>query len=179
MAISDYERFVDNDPSLTCLTVRQLDPNFGDDLARNTTVTRMSFLSKVGFEFLADGLKRNTTLQHLTIAYYVTTNNVQCLASALAVNTGLIHLEMQGCSMGPAEIKYIAEMLEVNTTLRHLNLTENVMGDAGAESIAKALTVNTTLTTLLLRDNDLTSVGAQSITLRANPALTRLDVSSS
>ncbi|XP_077494374.1 uncharacterized protein LOC144105032 isoform X1 [Amblyomma americanum] len=110
--------------------------------------------------FLAEGLKRNGSLQKLEIYYSLVTQfGIVRLAEVLKTNTTLKCLSLDLLNLRQPEIESIATLLELNTCLVEVVLSGNLIDDTAAIWLARALRLNKTLKKLDLENNDLTSQG--------------------
>lgn len=102
------------------------------------------------------------------------------LGPALALNTTLLHLDVNGNRIGDTAAVAIAEQgLAHNRSLVYLNLADNEVGSAGALALFNCLTAsNRTLHTLVLRNNNVMndSIRAAYAAWCANPVLERIDL---
>lgn len=102
------------------------------------------------------------------------------LGPALALNTTLLHLDMNGNRISDIAAKAIAEQgLPHNRSLLYLNLADNDIGSAGALALFNCLTAsNRTLHTLVLRNNNIMNDCIRSAYAAwcENPILQRVDL---
>lgn len=102
------------------------------------------------------------------------------LGPALALNTTLVHLDLNGNRIGDMAAVAIAQQgLAHNRTLVYLNLADNDIGSAGALALFNCLTTsNRALQTLVLRNNNVMndSIRAAYAAWCTNPVLERIDL---
>jgi len=100
------------------------------------------------------------------------------LITAIANNTTLKFLQLEGNDIGLDEIKHLADVLKTNNTLEELNLSKNNISDEGAKYIADMLAVNKTLQVISLYDNNIGPRGAKHLAnaLKGNNTLNELQL---
>ena len=131
-------------------------PSFVGMFQRNKSLERVSLssVSKIGMQFIAEGLQQNSMLKTLAIT---------------------------GSSMTSNEAKALSVMLTVNETLTSMDLSENQIGDDGAVHLAEALRKNKSLQELVVLSCNITDTGLASLVdaLRVNNSLIELDLGES
>ena len=158
-----------------------------DALAQNTGLGRLSLEGTMtGFEAyeavgkIAKGLSQNKTLQVLDLSKNtICSLGASYLADALAQNTGLGRLSLEGTMTGYETyeaVGKIAKAMSKNKTLQSLDLNNNELEDLGASYLAHALSQNTALLSLDLGDNQIGDDGARDLekALRQNTTLLRM-----
>eukprot|EP00906_Rhabdomonas_costata_P000718 RCo000943 len=120
-------------------------------------------ITEVGARFLADMLLVNTTLRHLNLHNNVVGGGAQWLAGALQVNATLRSLVLSNNDIddqggGTA----LAEMLAVNSGLVELDLQCNRLRHSGA-GFARALLSNTVIQQLFVEGNSLSDMHMRDI----------------
>ena len=115
-----------------------------------------SSISARGVTFLADALKKNTTLTTLILSK---TNVKQkacvALSSMLAVNKTLTTLDVSCNNIGDRGVKALLEFIrKSNHSLTTLSIANNIITSAGANVLAETLCDNTTLTSIDISNNN-------------------------
>eukprot|EP00435_Cladocopium_sp_Y103_P051607 s276_g16.t1 len=85
------------------------------------------------------------------------------VAEAMATNSVIDRLNLNGNNIGDAGAQALAESLKINLSLKELDLRDNNIGAAGAQALAEALKINATLRYLYLQDNNIGVAGAQAL----------------
>lgn len=80
---------------------------------------------------------------------------VGILSNALATNSSVTTVILQGCSLTAAAGVSIAQMLRINQCITDMDLSYNQLVDIGSTAIAASLTHNTALTSLNLAFNSI------------------------
>jgi Ran GTPase-activating protein (RanGAP) involved in mRNA processing and transport len=98
------------------------------------------------FDKFADALKVNKTLKKLNLSYLrISENDVKLIGDALGKNKGLEEINLRKMYIKDHDIKYIIEPLKKNTTLKVLNLSKNDILDECVINVMDLLKVNKTL----------------------------------
>jgi hypothetical protein len=105
--------------------------------------------------------------------------NIERLSIALGQTTGLVSLELSGCSLGDNELTILSKGLGANLSIKTLDLSFNYFDDAGIQAFVDNWRFNSPLEQLMLNNNDIGSVGAIQLLHGAanHPALRCLDLS--
>ncbi|KAJ7382668.1 inflammatory response [Desmophyllum pertusum] len=135
-----------------------------------------------GASFIADGLRRNSTLRSLSLANCeISPVGLADIFQALSGNRYLKHLCVKGNHYDPSNCDSLAEMLVCNNTLTDLDL-----GSCDLRGLSKkvihALCINNTLTSLKLARNGLGNADMSALSqVFSHPSqlskLTKLDLS--
>ena len=139
-------------------------------------------IGDVGAEALARMLEHNTTLKVLDLSgnSSITARGVTFLANALKKNTTLTTLILSMTNVKQKACVALSSMLAVNKTLTTLDVSCNNIGDRGVKSLFEFIrNSNHSLTTLSIANNIITSAGANVLaeTVRDNTTLTSIDIS--
>ncbi|KOO29439.1 protein nlrc3 [Chrysochromulina tobinii] len=155
-------------------------------------------LGDEGVEALSVAIEQSMSLSKLDLSNSVSSTifgpkGATALAKALAINSSLTQIELQGNYLGGKGAKAVADALRVNSSLRK-GMPTGTYNAEGITAVADALRVNSSLTSLDLSNNALCGVQltfgsdtgtytAEGITaiadaLRVNGGLTALDLSS-
>jgi len=115
-----------------------------------------SSISARGITFLANALKKNTTLTTLILSM---TNVKQkacvALSSMLAVNKTLTTLDVSSNNIGDRGVKALLEFIrKSNHSLTTLSIANNIITSAGANVLAETVRDNTTLTSIDISNNN-------------------------
>jgi len=115
-----------------------------------------SSISARGVTFLANALKKNTTLTTLILSK---TNVKQkacvALSSMLAVNKTLTTLDVSCNNIGDRGVKALLEFIrKSNHSLTTLSIANNIITSAGANVLAETVRDNTTLTSIDISYNN-------------------------
>ena len=159
---------------------------FGDEgfrdlceaLKSNATIRELdvsqSGIGAVGCGWLGRVLAERNTLRKLTLNHNdIHTEGGRAIGKGLASNTGLLVLNVQGCSLGEG-CGYIGQALEKNAMLLSLDLRENSLSRKGLKKLCTALKVNQTLAYLFLDKVGEEVVSQLSKALSVNQSLTRV-----
>ena len=135
-----------------------------------------------GAEALARMLEHNTTLKVLDLSgnSSITARGVTFLANALKKNTTLTTLILSMTNVKQKACVALSSMLAVNETLTTLDVSCNNIGDRGVKALLEFIRKsNHSLTTLSIANNIITSAGANVLaeTVRDNTTLTSIDIS--
>ena len=135
-----------------------------------------------GAEALARMLEHNTTLKVLDLNgnSSITARGVTFLANALKKNTTLTTLILSMTNVKQKACVALSSMLAVNETLTTLDVSCNNIGDRGVKALLEFIRKsNHSLTTLSIANNRITSAGANVLaeTVRDNTTLTSIDIS--
>lgn len=126
--------------------------SIADGLALNSTVVKISLghclVFSRGSRVLFEALERNTTLQELKL--HCTDDGAEALGHALASNTSLRRLCVDGRAVRDLGSRSIGLALLTNTTLQQLEMRSNTWGEAGGDALGHALACNTSLKSLKL-----------------------------
>jgi len=135
-----------------------------------------------GAEALARMLEHNTTLKVLDLSgnSSITARGVTFLANALKKNTTLTTLILSMTNVKQKACSALSSMLGVNKTLTTLDVSCNNIGDRGVKALLEFIRKsNHSLTTLSIANNRITPKGANVLaeTVRDNTTLTSIDIS--
>jgi Ran GTPase-activating protein (RanGAP) involved in mRNA processing and transport len=135
-----------------------------------------------GAEALVLMLEHNTTLKVLDLSgnSSITARGVTFLANALKKNTTLTTLILSMTNVKQKACVALSSMLAVNETLTTLDVSCNNIGDRGVKALLEFIRKsNHSLTTLSIANNRITSAGANVLaeTVRDNTTLTSIDIS--
>src|SRR3989338_6011201 len=103
-------------------------------------------------------------------------SGVESLVEELKKNRAIKELRLEYNVITDAGAKILAEFIKTNNTIIKLNLSHNSISEVGARDLLHALKYNHTLTNLNLSHNSI-STQAQAEVLKANTAITTLDIS--
>ena len=139
-------------------------------------------IGDVGAEALARMLEHNTTLKVLDLNgnSSITARGVTFLANALKKNTTLTTLILSMTNVKQKACSALSSMLGVNKTLTTLDVSCNNIGDRGVKALLEFIRKsNHSLTTLSIANNRITPKGANVLaeTVRDNTTLTSIDIS--
>jgi Ran GTPase-activating protein (RanGAP) involved in mRNA processing and transport len=125
-----------------------------DGLAHNKTVEKIQIglclVFSRGSQALFAALEKNTTLQELGI--YCSDDGAAALGQALASNTSLRKLCVEGRAVRELGSRSIGLALLTNTTLQRLEMRNNNWGEAGGDALEQALAHNTSLKALNMQN---------------------------
>jgi hypothetical protein len=132
-----------------------------DALKKNTSVTSITIYKikyLLGYEYLADMLKENSTIKRIDLCgNNVGPDGAKHIASALKENTTLNSLALTNTQLGDEGVKYICDALKVNTGLIYVSMGYNNVTQIGCESICEMIKCNTTLNLLHTSDYEINS----------------------
>ena len=178
-------------------------------LARSSQLTSLDLsgnnMTEVVAEDLANVIKNNAGLRHLSLAGNYLKSKALIILQALTENSQLVVLDLSGNNMNGEVVEHLANVIKNNSGLQHLGLADNninskavavlqalknnsqlvtldlrrsgIIGEV-AEDLARVIQNNSDLKELFLSSNDLKSSGA--IVLQAlarSSELTSLDLS--
>ncbi|MBM5783010.1 MAG: hypothetical protein FJ368_06305 [Pelagibacterales bacterium] len=132
-------------------------------------------ISDEGVEFIADGLKFNSTLEKLHLSSnFISDRGIEKLFEAIESNSGIKDIDLASNNISCIGAKIIAKSLERNKTIESINIGANNIKDDGALAIAKALKNNDTLREIYIHNNPISYSFAEEIikTLETNTTLT-------
>lgn len=142
-------------------------------LKHNNGLTELNIagnmLSEESSQALADLLTDSSslsTLTNLNLAQniFIGTEGASIIASALAIDTKITHLNLSEMKLSSVVSALLADSLASNSTLLRLNLTKNSsLGDDGAIHMANLLRVNKTLQHLNLSGTRIGQKGADAL----------------
>jgi Ran GTPase-activating protein (RanGAP) involved in mRNA processing and transport len=125
-----------------------------DGLAQNKTVEKIEMglclVFARGAQALFAALEKNTTLQELGL--HCSDDGAAALGKALASNTSLRKLSVEGRAVRELGSRSIGLALMTNTTLQRLEMRNNSWGEAGGDALGHALALNTSLKALKLQN---------------------------
>ena len=98
-----------------------------------------------GMSFIADALKKNSSLTFLSLSNNLYMANTRAIANMLFENRTLQSLNLNGTFIKDKEIISIAQALEHNSSLKQLDLVGTRTENTGYQAIVSMLTKNTTL----------------------------------
>ncbi len=137
------------------------------------TNTSLNWLSLVytgvgvsGAKFIANGLKENTALTHLNLAFNTSVGNIgaTALAAALRVNTTLHVLNLSASTFSIEAFSALTNGIKINHGLTTLILdTLQIHGDSCAAALGDALKSNSHLEHLSLKGNTISDAGAKDL----------------
>jgi len=135
-----------------------------------------------GVEQLAYMLWYNRTLKVLDLSgnSSISARGITFLANALKKNTTLTTLILSKTNVKQKACVALSSMLAVNKTLTTLDVSCNNIGDRGVKALLEFIrNSNHSLTTLSIANNIITSAGANVLaeTVRDNTTLTSIDIS--
>ena len=140
--------------------------------------------------YVSDMLEANRTLKHLCLTgnELSRAEDFYKLAASLAINQGLVRLDLNYCELQTFQVEELFKMLEenhslellaldcngidadiaesfgkllrCNMTLLSISISHNCVGSRTAAVVAKALLENTSLLTLKMDNNEIDDVGA-------------------
>ncbi|CAF2648900.1 unnamed protein product [Rotaria sp. Silwood2] len=149
-------------------------------LGQNKSVKQLTIKSHCHSiaQILAETLRVNNTLTHLTMSNDIQDDSCILISNALFTNHSLRCLNLRRNKITSEGCKAISEMLKSNRTLEDLNICRNKLGDEGISSICEALLVNETLSRLDIYQTNMSTKGLTSVVqmLRRNRTLTWLDI---
>jgi len=132
-----------------------------DIIARNCKFTEQS---AIYFETaLTDNPFGLCKISKLDISKNDFGKGIKILASALARNASIVHLDLSQCNLGVAGMKALAGNLKNNTTMKWLNLYRNLIDVDGARSLADCLRINKTLEFIDVGFNRIRDTGVKAI----------------
>lgn len=119
-------------------------------------------LGSQGAAMVAEIIEKKPTLRHLDMRYNEIGDEgvTAALADALAKNTSIKYLYLEGNGITNVGCSALAKALQVNSSIEELYLGANDIGPEGAASLAQVILTNTTLNKLFVDGNQLGPQGA-------------------
>ncbi|KAJ3366045.1 Leucine-rich repeat-containing protein 45 [Allomyces javanicus] len=117
---------------------------------------------------IASFLKVNHSLQELLLEWNslgLWDDAMAAIGDALAINSGLIKLDLRNNKIGPTGIEHLATGLKSNRTLTHLDVRWNNGGWLGGKSLADLFQWNSTLVQVEVVGNDIAEPVLRTIAL--------------
>ncbi|KNE59105.1 hypothetical protein AMAG_18099 [Allomyces macrogynus ATCC 38327] len=117
---------------------------------------------------IASFLKVNHSLQELLLEWNslgLWDDAMAAIGDALAINSGLVKLDLRNNKIGPTGIEHLAAGLKSNRTLTHLDVRWNNGGWLGGKSLADLFQWNSTLVQVEVVGNDIAEPVLRTIAL--------------
>ena len=152
-------------------------------IANNSKIKHLNLsnckLTEHGLIKLLSVLQNVVTLEYLNLKsnIIIAEQLVNLLATIIAKNTGLKHLNISDCKFSNPPLKMMLEALDKHSNLKYFNISYNIVDD-GYEQLAHITSNNANLTTLILSHTGLNISKLFSIMAAGNAKfLKHLDIS--
>lgn len=124
-----------------------------DAIKNNKSIEKLNMYGNFSYEFVelfSNMLANNNRLTDLTLNEVTNNNSIQCILSALRINSSLISLHIVYHTINENDISAIVDMIISNTTLQKLYLSSLLSDDSHIyesyfDALEKAVTDNYTL----------------------------------
>jgi Ran GTPase-activating protein (RanGAP) involved in mRNA processing and transport len=119
---------------------------------------RSEKLSDEDVKSIFNALKKNSSINSLSLFCRLFDEGAKFLSNALKINSTIIFLDISNNYIREEGVKNLSEALKINSTLSFVDISNNYFGQEGVLCLTDAMKINSTLTFIAISKNHITDV---------------------